>query len=186
MEHYTGAFSKYATFSGRATRKEYWMFILINILVVMVLSLLFKNVEELSFIPSIYCLAVLLPTLALMSRRLHDVGKSAWWILIQVIPLIGSVILNCFFVLDSQTGTNAYGSNPKGDQYVAQSAKGYVALVITLGTMVAIAVVVMISLFFVVLSSFGGGYGNQIDSKVQNRIEEILQKQTVTDDRVAN
>ncbi len=185
MEHYTGAFSKYATFSGRATRKEYWMFILINILVSMVLSILSNKIDGLNFIPVIYFLATIVPAIALMSRRLHDIGKSAWWLLLILIPFIGWTILTCFSVLDSQTGTNAYGSNPKGDQYVAQSAKGYVALVITLGTMVLIAVVVMISLFFVVLGALNNSR-QPTDSKVQNRIEEILQKKTVTDDGVAN
>lgn len=177
MEHYTGAFRKYATFSGRATRKEYWMFVLVNILVSMVLSILFKNIKELNFIPAIYAIAVFLPTLALVFRRLHDVGKSGWWILIQIIPFIGSIVLTCFLVLDSQTGTNAYGNNPKGDQYVAQSAKGWVALVITLGSLLVISMIAMISLFFVVLSSFGGSNRETMDSKLQNSIEEILQKQ---------
>ena len=176
MEHYTGALSKYATFSGRATRKEYWMYVLINILIAMVLSMLVKSTKGLDFIPALYAVAILLPTLALMSRRLHDIGKSAWWILIHLVPIIGPTILYCFFVLDSQTGPNAYGSNPKGDQYVAQSAKGYVALVITVSVFIVIAIIVMISMLFVVLGALNSSK-QPTDSKLQNTIEQILQRQ---------
>ena len=63
---------------------------------------------------SLYALVLLLPSLAVGARRLHDTGRSGWWLLIGLVPLIGSIVLIIFFVLDSQPGDNPYGPNPKG------------------------------------------------------------------------
>jgi uncharacterized membrane protein YhaH (DUF805 family) len=110
----------YADFGGRARRKEYWMFVLINIVVAMGLAIgggvmaSATDVGLFATIPALYNLAVLIPGLAVAVRRLHDVGKSGWYMLICFIPLIGGLILLYFMVQDSAAGDNMYGANPKG------------------------------------------------------------------------
>ena len=62
---------------------------------------------------TLYSLAILIPSIAVGVRRLHDTGRSGWWLLIGLIPVLGSIVLIVFFVLDSEPGENAYGANPK-------------------------------------------------------------------------
>ena len=62
---------------------------------------------------TLYSLAILIPSIAVVVRRLHDTGRSGWWLLIGLIPVLGSIVLIVFFVLDSEPGENAYGANPK-------------------------------------------------------------------------
>jgi len=122
MDEFLGAFKKYATFSGRATRKEYWMFVLINFLItlgIMVIAGVIMQATENgigSLLGNIYNLVIFLPSLALSVRRLHDTNHSGWWLLISLIPLIGFVVLLIFMVTDSQQGDNKYGPNPKKSQ----------------------------------------------------------------------
>ncbi len=113
MNYYLGAWKKFAVFSGRARRKEYWMFILIDIIVAAILSII-DGAAGVSLLVPIYGLAVLIPSLAILSRRLHDTGRSAWWILICLVPFIGQIVLIIFAIFDSQPGQNKYGPNPKG------------------------------------------------------------------------
>jgi uncharacterized membrane protein YhaH (DUF805 family) len=121
MEWYLLVLKKYAEFNGRARRKEYWMYALINILIIFVLEIagfaLIKNVTVVGYIflalLGIYSLATLIPSLAVGIRRLHDTGKSVWWIFISLIPFVGPIILLIFLVKDSDPGTNLYGPNPK-------------------------------------------------------------------------
>ncbi|MFK7756524.1 MAG: DUF805 domain-containing protein [Flavobacteriales bacterium] len=108
----------YANFEGRARRKEYWMFFLFNVIFAFAAAIL-DNVLGLSFegigygfIYLAYALALFIPGLAVAVRRLHDTGKSGWWLLLAFIPLAGIVIL-VFMCLDSQPGQNEYGPNPK-------------------------------------------------------------------------
>lgn len=108
MEYYIGALKKYAVFEGRATRSEYWYFFLFNLVISIIIGLL--DVPALGFL---YSLAVLIPSLAVGVRRLHDVGKSGWWLLIGLIPVVGWIVLIIFAVTDSQSGTNQYGPNLK-------------------------------------------------------------------------
>ena len=103
---------KYAVFSGRARRKEYWMFLLFHIIIIIALGVIESIVGTNSVIALFYMLAILLPGLAVTVRRLHDTGKSGWWLLIGLVPLIGIVIL-VFMVQDGQAGDNQYGPNPK-------------------------------------------------------------------------
>ncbi len=103
---------KYAVFSGRARRKEYWMFLLFHIIIIIALGVIESIVGTNSVIALFYMLAILLPGLAVTVRRLHDSGKSGWWLLIGLVPLIGIVIL-VFMVQDGQAGDNQYGPNPK-------------------------------------------------------------------------
>ena len=110
--------NKYATFSGRARRKEYWMFLLINLVVSVALALidsLIGSVSEsgMGLLSSVYSIGVLIPSLALSVRRLHDIGRTGWWVLISIIPVIGAVVLLVFMLLDSEPGSNRYGANPK-------------------------------------------------------------------------
>ena len=109
---------KYADFSGRGRRSEYWYFFLFNLLVGIAASILdailgtdFDSGSGL--IAVVTSLALLLPGLAAGVRRLHDTSRSGWWILIGLIPIIGWIILIVFYVQDSHPD-NQYGPNPKG------------------------------------------------------------------------
>lgn len=110
----------YADFNGRARRQEYWMFFLFNIIVSFVLGFSggllagMTGVETFGLVPILYSFAVMIPGIALTVRRLHDTGKSGWFIFVSIIPLIGPLILLYFMVVDSQPGNNEYGPNPKG------------------------------------------------------------------------
>jgi uncharacterized membrane protein YhaH (DUF805 family) len=113
MEWYLKVIKNYVGFEGRARRKEYWMFFLISFIINIVLLIL-ENVGNLpSVLSGLYSLAILLPSLAVTVRRLHDTGRSAWWLLIGLIPLIGAIILIVFTCQDSQESDNQYGPNPK-------------------------------------------------------------------------
>lgn len=106
----------YATFEGRARRSEYWYWTLAVVLaevVILILSALNKSVGQVLYV--VLILAVLVPSLAVTVRRLHDTGRSGWWILVGLIPFIGAIILIVFAVQDSQPGANEYGPSPKGD-----------------------------------------------------------------------
>jgi uncharacterized membrane protein YhaH (DUF805 family) len=119
MSWYLEALKKYAVFSGRSRRKEYWFFLLFNIIVSIVLggidALLgtFSSSANIGLLSGIYGLAVLIPTLALTVRRLHDIDRTGWWILIGLVPLIGGIVLLVFALLDGTPGGNRYGLNPK-------------------------------------------------------------------------
>lgn len=113
MNYYIDAFKNYVNFKGRARRKEYWMFVLFNFIVAIVLSII-DSLLGITILSTIYSIAVIIPSLALCFRRLHDIGKSGAWILIGLIPLVGEIILLVFFCTDSQAGENQYGPNPKG------------------------------------------------------------------------
>ncbi|KRE92366.1 hypothetical protein ASG89_33210 [Paenibacillus sp. Soil766] len=113
MEWYLKVLTNYVGFSGRARRKEYWMFVLFNIIISIGLAIVESIIGVDKFLSGIYSLAVLLPSLAVAFRRLHDTGKSGWWLLISLIPLIGSIILLIFFCQDSDDNDNQYGPNPK-------------------------------------------------------------------------
>lgn len=109
MNWYVKVLKQYADFSGRARRKEYWMFILFNMLISYgILGItLGLNLPELSILSSLYSLAVFVPSIAVLVRRMHDVGKSGWYCLIPIYNLI----LAC---TDSEHGKNKWGDNPKG------------------------------------------------------------------------
>jgi len=119
MNWYLMVWKKYAQFSGRSRRNEYWMFTLFNLLIYVLLygaaiALMESGIgKALLAICAIYGLAILIPSLAVGVRRLHDTGRSGWWLLICFVPIVGGLILLVFFVLDSEPGTNQYGPNPK-------------------------------------------------------------------------
>jgi uncharacterized membrane protein YhaH (DUF805 family) len=119
MDWYLAALKKYAQFSGRARRKEYWYFALFNMIFSIALSFIdgltgtWDPESGVGLLSTIYSLAVLIPSIAVGVRRLHDTGRSAWWLLILLIPLIGVIIFLVFMVLDSEAGDNQYGASPK-------------------------------------------------------------------------
>ena len=102
----------YADFSGRARRTEYWMFVLFNIIIGIALKVI-GSLLGISWISWTYSLAVLIPGLAVAVRRLHDTGRSGWWLLICLIPIIGSIWCLVLMCLDSQPESNKWGINPK-------------------------------------------------------------------------
>lgn len=119
MNWYLKVLKQYADFSGRARRKEYWMFVLFNMIFAFI-AMIIDNVvgtasPELGYgvFYVLYALAVFIPGLAVSVRRLHDVGKSGWMFFIVLIPLIGGIWLLVLMVTDSKQGTNKWGENPK-------------------------------------------------------------------------
>lgn len=107
-------FQNYVNFSGRTRRRDYWYVVLVNFVIALVLQLLAQYVAGFfSILAGLYSLAVFIPGIAISFRRLHDTGKSAWWILLCLVPVIGSIVVLIFFCMDSQPGANQYGPNPK-------------------------------------------------------------------------
>jgi uncharacterized membrane protein YhaH (DUF805 family) len=119
MNWYLEVLKKYAVFEGRAGRKEYWFFILFNVLISMALGYvdwLTGNINPetgLGILSGIYALGVMIPGMAVSVRRLHDTGRSGWWLLITFVPVIGAIVFIYFMVLDSNPEINEYGPSPK-------------------------------------------------------------------------
>ncbi|MGU5652093.1 MULTISPECIES: DUF805 domain-containing protein [Aeromonas] len=114
MNWYISVLKQYAVFSGRARRTEYWMFVLCNVIVMLLLGMVDKLIGgDKELISSIYSLAVLLPSLAVAARRLHDTDRSGWWLLLGLIPIIGTLVLIYFMVCNGQQGPNRFGDDPK-------------------------------------------------------------------------
>jgi len=118
--------TRYAVFSGRARRSEYWFFVLFNVLVSIVAAVLDRAVGSdlgggTGVVSLVVTLALLVPGLAVSWRRLHDTGRSGAWFLIVLVPLVGPIVLLVFQCLDSQPGANRFGPSPKGEVY----ASGY-------------------------------------------------------------
>jgi len=121
MEWYLMVWKRYAQFSGRSRRKELWMFVLFNTIIATVLYLggmvtagQGSSLSTLFFgLYFIYALAALVPGWAVGARRLHDIGKSGWWWLIALVPLVGAILLIVWWATDGQLGDNQYGPNPK-------------------------------------------------------------------------
>lgn len=133
MKWFIKCLKNYATFRERARRKEYWMFVLVFTIILFVLGLLLSlanpetfydtnsmNTDEpdlieslLSMLFSLFFLLMILPSIAVAVRRLHDTGRSGWWYFINFIPFIGPIILTIFLIFDSEPNENKYGANPK-------------------------------------------------------------------------
>ena len=115
---YLEVLKKYAVFSGRARRKEYWYFLLGNILIGFALGFIegmtgLFAASDSSVLANVYTVAVLIPGIAVSVRRLHDTDRSGWWLWIALVPLIGALVLLVFMVHDSDPGQNRYGPSPK-------------------------------------------------------------------------
>jgi uncharacterized membrane protein YhaH (DUF805 family) len=124
MNYYLKVLRQYVDFKGRARRAEYWNFVLFSTLISIVLLLVDTYVlgtnpmaGESGIIGNLYSLAVFLPSLGVLVRRLHDVGKSGWFFLIVLIPLIGAIWLLVLLFKDSEQGENKWGPNPKEDSW---------------------------------------------------------------------
>lgn len=125
MDWYLMVWRRFADFSGRSRRKEYWMFAFFNCifsLPVGIAGLLLKEnaigiILQVSYL--LYCLAIIIPSMSVFVRRLHDTGRSGWWWLIALIPIVGSIILLVFQVQDSEPRTNIYGPSPKKEVRIA-------------------------------------------------------------------
>ncbi|MGB1262140.1 MAG: DUF805 domain-containing protein [Cognaticolwellia sp.] len=110
MDYFIDALKKYADFTGRARRKEYWMFVLVYMIINVILAVLGFDI-----ISALVGLALFVPSISIAARRLHDTGRSGWWQLIALLPIIGFIVLIVFLVQDSHD-TNAYGANPKAGE----------------------------------------------------------------------
>ena len=119
MKWYFKAFRHYSDFKGRARRKEFWIFNLFNViafLIVLMLAFVLVDITgELYWetITILYLLAMIIPSIAVTVRRLHDTGKNGWMILLGLIPIIGTIWLFVLFVSDSNLEENEFGKNPK-------------------------------------------------------------------------
>jgi len=130
IQLYLRALKQYANFKGRATRKEYWIFVLFNTLIGMFLiiidtllfkdSLMFKGAYILS---CLYFVNTLIPSLAVLVRRLHDIGKSSWWTCIAVIPFLGVIYLIFLLIKKDESEKNKYGENPKEHELYGENEK---------------------------------------------------------------
>ncbi len=118
MDWYLLALKKYVVFEGRSRRKEYWYFLLFNILAsfalgfVDVFSGLYDADTGAGLLSSLYSLAIILPTIGVTVRRLHDTSRSGWWLLLYLIPLIGAIVLIVFLARSGDEQSNEYGPNP--------------------------------------------------------------------------
>ena len=110
---------KYTQFVGRAGRAEFWWFFLASFIISAVLSILGRASVVFSVLGFIYSLAVLVPSIAVGIRRLHDTARSGWWILIGLIPLVGFIILIVFWATQGNPGANQYGAPPPNEPAVA-------------------------------------------------------------------
>lgn len=125
METYLIPWKKFADFSGRSSRKEYWTFTLVNVGVYVVLAIVgaamsgpgSSSTGAAELLPGLFSLVVLLPGLAVGARRLHDTGRSGWWMLLYLAYCIGGLILLFFFLQEGDIGENEYGPDPYGDDF---------------------------------------------------------------------
>ena len=119
MNYYIEAFKRYVDFNGRSSRSEYWYFILFNLIVSMVLVIIdlaigtYDKQSNLGLLSGLYQLAVFLPALALAVRRLHDTDRSGWFVLLVLLPIVGTIVYIVLLVLPSDSKKNKYGSVPK-------------------------------------------------------------------------
>jgi len=122
MNWYLEVLNKYAVFEGRARRKEYWSFVLFNVLISIALGVIDRltgnvNLETgLGLLSGIYGLGVMIPGMAVSVRRLHDTDRSGWWLLITFVPVLGAIVFFYFMVIDGNSERNDYGPSPKGNE----------------------------------------------------------------------
>jgi uncharacterized membrane protein YhaH (DUF805 family) len=118
MNGYQLAMSKYFVFQGRSSRSEYWVFVLVYILIGIAAQVLdmflgtYNAAGEVGLLGALVGLAHLIPSIAVAVRRLHDTDRTGWWLLIILIPLVGFIVLLIFFVLPSSPGNNRFGPPP--------------------------------------------------------------------------
>lgn len=118
MKWFIAAMKKAFDFSGRSRRKEYWMFILFTFIISIPLTIIdtvlgLEFAEDMGILSTLFSIILIVPSISVTVRRLHDIGKSGLWILLNLIPVIGQIVLLVFSVKDSNPGNNIYGPNPK-------------------------------------------------------------------------
>ena len=113
MVWYIKALKSYTKFDGRARRREFWIFAMINFAIYILLAVGEGMINLTYLFSSIFVLVVLLPSIAVSVRRLHDTGKSGWWLLLAGLPVLGAIVLIVFFVEEGHDEPNKYGPNPK-------------------------------------------------------------------------
>ena len=119
MKWFFVVLKKYAVFAGRAQRREFWCFGLVACIVALALLAIdiatdtYDREVRLGLLSGIFVLAILLPSIAVGVRRLHDMGKSGWWWLISLIPFIGSIVLLIMCAQSGESGSNQYGPDPR-------------------------------------------------------------------------
>jgi uncharacterized membrane protein YhaH (DUF805 family) len=112
FDYYKKVLNQYADISGRASRSEYWYFVLFNMIFAVGLASLSMISEYMMVFYVIYLLAVLVPGFCVAVRRLHDIGKSGTYLLVALIPFVGGIILLIWYLSESQPGENKWGPNP--------------------------------------------------------------------------
>jgi uncharacterized membrane protein YhaH (DUF805 family) len=114
MSWYLAVLKNYIGFSGRARRKEYWMFVLFHVVAIFLVTLLDRALSaEQPYLTMVYVAATLLPAIAVVVRRLHDTERPGWWYFISFVPLIGPIVLLVFTASEGNAGPNRYGEDPK-------------------------------------------------------------------------
>jgi uncharacterized membrane protein YhaH (DUF805 family) len=103
-------FSKYAVFGGRAGRSEFWWFVLFNLIASLILGVVDHVIFGREVLGAIYALGVILPALAVSVRRLHDIDRSGWWLLIGLVPVVGTLVLLFWYIKEATPGANRYGA----------------------------------------------------------------------------
>lgn len=135
---YIEVLKKYAVFNGRSRRKEFWYFGLFSCVITVVLFTIDAEVGVGPFLSGIYTLSILIPSIAVTMRRLHDTGRSGLWILVNLVPCIGPFVLLFFLMQDSQPGDNQYGSNPEDHDTALQAASSTGAVLALLAGITAV------------------------------------------------
>ena len=116
MNWFIAALKKYAVFSGRARRSEYWYFVLFYLLIYVALAFvdgMLNGAANFGLLSTIFSLGMLIPSISVGVRRLHDTDRSGWWLLVSLVPVIGAIVLIVFSAQDSHPGDNRFGANPK-------------------------------------------------------------------------
>jgi len=124
FENYMDVITRhYVDFNGRARRSQFWYFVLMNIIVGMIVGVIQQMLSLGTMLSGLYTLAVFLPNLGLSVRRLHDVNRSGWWLLLAAIPIVGWIVLIYWDCVEGTPGPNEYGPDPKGvAQNIPQTA----------------------------------------------------------------
>ena len=124
MNYYAEGFKKYAEFSGRANRAEYWIFFLVNALITFFLIFLIPiiGLRPIWMIIALFCLGTFIPSLSVFVRRLHDTDRSGWWYFISFVPLVGGIVLLVFTLLPGTPGTNRFGAPTEASASIPPSS----------------------------------------------------------------
>lgn len=182
---------KYADFSGRSTRSEFWYAVLANFIIGILIQLailpsffiavddgiaamgIMASVLIVCALYAIYGLICIIPNLALSVRRLHDIGKSGWYIFISLIPILGVVLMFVYSLTDSETGTNKYGKNPKEFPDEIHCKKTHAALItIIICLVLSIALIAIQISYYVQTSDNTSSYSQSYTEDIDNDDEE--------------